>query len=238
MMKKIGLFLLLLMTTMVVGGKVVNPPKKAHGQPVVTPPIFIPSSQDHTFTPLHLYFVDAATGNDSNNGTSTSTPWKTPNHAVVCGDVILAKAGDYSTIALAGGFSPFGAVSSCPSMTGGIDGVGGIHAAVLLCAGADLGTNGCFFNLGNTSSAVGMNWLASNWAIEGWQCNGGGGNTRCFQVYSCPIAQGGTGTVIHHVININNIAVNTGVGYDVDDCGQPGGQNTFGGDYWAIVANI
>src|SRR5580692_1801930 len=34
----------------------------------------------------------AGGGNDSNNGTSPSTPWLTPNHAVNCGDVILAAA--------------------------------------------------------------------------------------------------------------------------------------------------
>src|ERR1700719_2855781 len=31
-------------------------------------------------------------GSDSNNGTSASTPWLSPNHAVNCGDVIIAAA--------------------------------------------------------------------------------------------------------------------------------------------------
>jgi len=43
----------------------------------------------------------AADGSDSNNGTSASTPWLTPNHAVICGDVVLASAGTNS----AGNFS-------------------------------------------------------------------------------------------------------------------------------------
>ena len=40
------------------------------------------------------YFLAPASGggNDSNNGTSASTPWLSPNHAVNCGDVITAAA--------------------------------------------------------------------------------------------------------------------------------------------------
>src|ERR1039458_10071105 len=41
------------------------------------------------------YLANASTspaGSDSNNGTSASTPWLTPNHAVNCGDVIVAAA--------------------------------------------------------------------------------------------------------------------------------------------------
>ena len=34
-------------------------------------------------------------GNDSNNGLTSSAPWLTPNHAVNCGDVILAGPGTY-----------------------------------------------------------------------------------------------------------------------------------------------
>src|ERR1700677_2317272 len=41
------------------------------------------------------YFI-SPTGSDSNNGTSTGTPWLTPNHAVNCGDTITAAAGTYA----------------------------------------------------------------------------------------------------------------------------------------------
>ena len=50
-----------------------------------------------SFVALHTYYM-SPTGSDSNNGTSPSTPWATPNHAVVCGDVIIAAAGNYSAL--------------------------------------------------------------------------------------------------------------------------------------------
>src|SRR5271168_5113119 len=61
------------------------------------------------------YLATAADGgNDSNNGTSVSTPWLTPKHAVNCGDVILAAtstsysyanftAGEWGTVTCPGG---------------------------------------------------------------------------------------------------------------------------------------
>ena len=44
------------------------------------------------FTALHTYFM-SPTGSDSNNGLTAATAWATPNHAVNCGDVIIAAAG-------------------------------------------------------------------------------------------------------------------------------------------------
>src|SRR5208282_1509033 len=35
-------------------------------------------------------------GSDSNNGTSTSYSWLSPNHSLNCGDVIIAAAGTYN----------------------------------------------------------------------------------------------------------------------------------------------
>src|SRR5882672_8818319 len=129
-------------------------------------PVFTSSLQDHLFTPLHLYFIDDATGNDSNTGLSTSQAWKTPNHPVVCGDVILVKPGNYPSWSNFGASTGPGPVSGCPSSTGGIDGAGGIHYATLVCAG-DVGS--CSF-VG--SSPVGANNFAiavnnSNWSIQG-----------------------------------------------------------------------
>jgi len=53
------------------------------------------SSGDPPFTALHTYYI-SPTGSDSNNGTSAATPWLTPNHSVVCGDVIIAAAAAWS----------------------------------------------------------------------------------------------------------------------------------------------
>ena len=50
----------------------------------------------------------AAGGSDSNNGTSPSTPWLTPHHALNCGDVITAAV---SLSYDAGSFQSFGTVT-------------------------------------------------------------------------------------------------------------------------------
>jgi hypothetical protein len=86
------------------------------------------------FVPLHKYYI-SPTGNDSNDGLTPATAWRTAFHPVVCGDVVIVQPGTYN----AGQFSRlFGVVSNCPSTTGGIDGAGGIYFAVLLCGGSDL----------------------------------------------------------------------------------------------------
>ena len=85
------------------------------------------------FVALHTYYM-SPTGSDSATGTSPSTAWASPNHALNCGDVIIMKAGTYSAL------PAWGTVSNCPSRSGGIDGTGGIYFAVVLCAGPDLGS--------------------------------------------------------------------------------------------------
>src|SRR5882672_5577412 len=52
------------------------------------------------------------TGSDAANGLTPATAWASPNHALNCGDVIIAAAGDYSA---SQGFHSFGTVSNCPS---------------------------------------------------------------------------------------------------------------------------
>ena len=150
------------------------------------------------FTPLHKYYI-SPTGSDSNNGLSKAAAWKTPNHNVVCGDVIVAAAGSYG-----GTYSPFGTnnwgtVSSCPSTSGGIDGKGGIYFASLLCAGPDL--ESC-----KVSSSVQEPFRVdkSNWAIEGFTATETSGNTQgaCFSMTS------ETSSALHHIAFINNIASN------------------------------
>jgi hypothetical protein len=168
------------------------------------------------------------TGNDSNNGLTPGTAWKTPSHNVVCGDVIIAAAGSYN----AGYGYSFGTVSNCSSTSGGIDGTGGIYFAVLLCSGSDL--EACVVTGGNGSTgafAVSKN----NWAIEGFKCKGGGAN-RCFMA-NAPNQT----IVIHHIAFINNIAYNSAQGFGMNDC--PGGTCNHnvpgdGTDYWAVVGNI
>jgi hypothetical protein len=168
------------------------------------------------FTALHTYYM-SATGSDSNNGTSAATAWATPNHQVVCGDVIVAASGTYTS-----SFGAWGTVSNCPSTSGGIDGAGGIWMAVVLCGGSDL--ESCK----TTNKLWGMN--KSNWAVEGWKVTnpGTGSGSRAFEL-------DGSGGLIHHLALINDVAFNVASGFHSDDGGKTG---AFGVDYWASVGNI
>jgi hypothetical protein len=182
-------------------------------------------------------------GSDSNNGTSQTTPWATVNHALNCGDVIVAAKGTYN-----GDFATWGAVSNCPSTTGGIDGTGGISFAILLCGGTDLGTNGCNINCstavcngghvgsgGRGATSACMNIGTNYWAVISWTCNGNGNQSRGFQLDACLT----TSTVVHHVAFVNDIVTNAGQGYDTDDCGYGASPtDTNGGDYFATVGSI
>jgi hypothetical protein len=192
------------------------------------------------FTPLHTYFMASATaspaGNDSNNGTSAATPWLTPNHSVVCGDVIIAAAGAYTTEFIHSGThstANFGTVSNCPSTSGGIDGAGGIWFATIVCAGPNLGA--C---TANNSGAWTFDVASNNWAIEGFVHNGSGGNHSCIGG-SCGFVADGAVAKVHHVAFINDIAYNTGIGYSgIDDGANHDVPGVSGFDYWATVGSI
>jgi hypothetical protein len=178
------------------------------------------ASGSTSFVPLHTYYI-SPTGSDSNSGTASS-PWATPNHAVVCGDVIVAAAGTYTSQF---GIAEWGKVSNCPSTSGGIDGTGGIYFAVLLCAGPKI--TGC--TVGSTSYAsepfrVGM----SNWAIEGFSASMSPTVTG-----DCYHGTADYGVATHHLAFINDIASN---------CGDAGFGTSFYGsvglDQSAVVGAI
>jgi hypothetical protein len=195
------------------------------------------------FTALNTFFMAPTTatpaGNDSNAGT-LAAPWATPNHAVHCGDVIIAVPGSYN-----GDMSQFGAVSNCPSTTGGIPGTaGGVQAAVLLCGGADLGSSGCLINCAtaecnndpNGGVQAGINLNQSNWSIQGWQINGNAINSYSgLQFSGCQ-----SSTTIHtHGSAINNVVWNGGQGFTPQDCQiDPGSTPGNGYDYISITGNI
>lgn len=224
MMKKLAALLFVLVTAVCVA------------QPVLTPPVFIPipASGGTLFslpTPDVLHYM-SPTGSDSNNGLTPATAWRTPNHNLNCGDVIIAAP----SATTYGAFTNHGTVSNCPSTTGGIDGTGGIWGAVVLCGGTDLGEtgNGC-----RTSQ---VNNQQSFWAYIGWTCNGGAtngsGGNRCYELHAAASAT----TQLHHQMYINDIAYNTPQSFDTNDSVNVGGENHNvpgnGGDYVAIVGMI
>lgn len=191
-----------------------------------------------TFTPLHTYYMAASGCSDANNGTSTSTPWCTPNHAVVCGDVILANSGTYNSNNFnSGSGGGFGTVSTCPSVSGGIDGAGGIYFATVLCAGASVGD--CKISDANNVAAVLVD--KNNWAIEGFQVttNTTSGTQQIGFLADGRIGNASGANVTHHMAFINNITNDTGMGFGTADGGTNNGVVPGNGvDQWVVVGNI
>lgn len=129
------------------------------------------------------YFLAPASGggNDSNSGTSASSPWLTPNHAVNCGDTITAAAGTaYSASNFGSGH--WGPVS-CP---------GGNNVAWLVCATFDA----CRIS---SSGQDGMRVSANFWGVQGWEVTTSSSGA-CFTAFPAG------GSTIHHIIFANNVA--------------------------------
>lgn len=181
-----------------------------------------------SFTPLTLYYM-SPTGSDAADGLTPATAWATPNHAVHCGDVIIAATGTYSS------GTPFildwGAVTNCPSTTGGIDGTGGIYVATVLCAGA---LQSCVVtSLDGGGNAIKIN--ASHWAIEGFYAAGSFGAT-CNPGFDCTTGTGRTTT--GYIAFINDISNGSSQGFygtDESNADAPAGK---GVDELAVVGSI
>src|SRR5258708_25847602 len=128
------------------------------------------------------YFLAPASGggNDSNNGTSASSPWLSPNHPVNCGDVISASAGtSYSAANFGSG--RWGPVT-CP---------GGNNVAWLKCSTFDA----CKIS---ASGQDGMRISADYWGVQGFEVTASGG--------SCFTARPPTSSItIHHIIFANDV---------------------------------
>ena len=188
----------------------------------IVPSFTLGATSNSTFTALHTYFLSAS-GNDNCNGTSPAAgssgncAWKTPNHAVVCGDVIIAAPGTYSSA-----FVTWGTVSNCPSTTGGIDEQGGVYFATLLCGGADL--TSCPVLVSNSN---GFDVNKSNWAVEGFSVTVGTAY-EAMKADACSVS-----STLHHVALVNNLIYGAGYGIDATHCG-----NSFGADYLGFVGNI
>jgi hypothetical protein len=205
-----------------VAGTVTN----AYGIPVTT-------GGQTVFTPLHTYFMSPS-GSDANSGLDAAHPWKTARHPVICGDVIVAAAGNYT----AGQFGRnFGAVSGCPSSTGGIDGSGGIYFAVVLCGGADLAA--CTISTGgsgNPKTLVEFYNGQSNWALEGFNLTGPATTIGISIRDANDNCTGGFKS--HHIASINNIVSTSRQAFGGNDCGILAGSSSILIDYVATVGMI
>lgn len=151
---------------------------------------------------------------------------------MVCGDVIIAAAGSYTNQ-----FNQsWGAVSGCPSTTGGIDGHGGIYFATVLCAGPDL--EACQVNSGMNNYGFDIE-QRSNWAVEGFKTTTDGfdNSNAVTPAYdgACGGQKGPCNGVYHHFAFINDIAYNSADGFGPSGYDQ---QGMYGVDYMAVVGDI
>jgi hypothetical protein len=192
------------------------------------------SSGDHVVTPLHLFFI-SPTGSDALDGTTPAKAWLTPNHPIVCGDIILAQgSGSYDFNNFV---DTFGTNSNCPSTTGGIDGAGGIYFSALLCAGSSVGSCQIIQPVcNNVNSNQGMRIQTDNWAIEGWGISMGYDASISCDGWGISINTSNNTGIRHHFAMINNIVWKNAVGITQNNNNANGGAG-FGEDYWAIVGN-
>lgn len=154
------------------------------------------------------------TGSDSNTGLTSSLPWLTPNHAVNCGDVIIAAASTaYANSDFASG--SWGSVTCAD----------GNNVAWLKCATFD----GCKITASNGKDGM---WVdKSYWGVQGWEVHvTTGAYAACFVAapnYNNPVE-------IHHIVFANDIANGCyGNGFASTNDGK-----TASVDYLAVVGNI
>ena len=156
------------------------------------------------------YLATAADGgSDVNNGLTEGAPWLTPNHAVNCGDVIIAKAS-----------TSYDAANFASGDWGTVTCAAGNNVAWLKCETF----GGCKISANNVFAM----WLSkSYWGVQGWITTGTGNGGVCYGV--TPVG----GSTIHHIIFANNICEGGANGFTTTSQ-----STTAGVDYIAIVGNI
>jgi hypothetical protein len=168
--------------------------------------------------PAATYYLAPASagGNDSNSGTSPASPWLTPNHAVNCGDVIIAAAStgyQYSNFTT----GDWGVVS-CPARN---------NVAWLTCATFDA----CKITSSGPTNYQGF-WVdQSFWGVQSWEVDmpPTDGYGTCFNIHP----NAATPVEISHIIFADDIC---------DGASQGGfgvsNQGDVGADYIVVVGNI
>ena len=162
-----------------------------------------------TFTITGTCYYISPTGSDGNNGTASGTPWLTPNHAVNCGDMLLAATGAYT----ASNFTFTFHSVTCAA---------GNNVAWLACATP-------FACTITSTTTWDMDLQYGYWGVQGWVLSN---NTGSFQ--GCVELNPNSNGEMHHVIFANNILN----GCTSDGLSSNNGTSTIGTDYFAYVGNI
>lgn len=158
------------------------------------------------------------TGSDTGDGLSVGAAWLSPNHALNCGDVILAQPGNYNS---ANFYNQKWGVVNCPSKN---------DVAWLKCATFDT----CKIS---TATQHGMFVSGSFWGVQGWEITTTSTSTtqggHCIAI----APDYGRNQQIDHIILANNIA--NGCNNDGFDTNNGWGTTpTVGVDYVAYIGNI
>ena len=153
------------------------------------------------------YFLSPS-GNDSNSGLSTGSPWLTPNHSVNCGDTLTAAAStSYSSANFGSG--KWGTVT-CP---------GNNNVAWVQCV--------TFAACGSSDSSIDAMKISANyWGVQGFTFTTPAGNGACIAIVPPSTVS------IHHIIIANNVISNC---FFSGITSAPNG--SAGVDYLAIIGN-
>ena len=175
------------------------------------------ASADITIQPIAgaTYYLATAAGggNDSNNGTSASTPWLTPNHPVNCGDVILAAAS-----------TSYSYANFTVGSWGTVTCTGAPNVAWLKCITFDA----CKITASGGNPGIYVD--SSYWGVQGWEVSMTSSSfAGCF--YAVPSYK--THVPVHHIVFANNVAN----GCHAGGLGM-GISSKASADYVAIVGNI
>jgi len=160
-----------------------------------------------------IYYLATSTsspaGNDSNNGTSASTPWLTVNHNSTAPAVICAAA------STAYSYTQFQRVwGTCTSSSGDL--------CWVMCA--------TFDSCKITSAGQNVFDMSANyWGVQGFEVTTGSSGGTCFNLQP----QGSTS--IHHIVFANNIC--NGSANNGFSAANKGGSTSVSWDYWAVIGN-
>ncbi len=160
--------------------------------------------------PCHASSYYMGTGGSDGNAGTSGSPWASPNHALNCGDVIIASPGTYS--ASNTGSGKWGTVT-CPSAN---------NVAWLQCATFDA----CYVTA-TGSDAIRVD--KSYWGVSGWEAS-----TNTTQSGACFAAAADSATTIHHIIFANDVA-NGCMGGGFTSYNY---STTVGVDYIIVVGNV
>jgi hypothetical protein len=170
------------------------------------------TSANFTVTVAPVTYYLSPTGSDSNSGLSSTQSWLSPDHAVNCGDTIIAaSSAAYDQQNFAHG--KWGPVTCSPGAMANV--------VWLKCEAFDT----CKISATNQNAM----WVTSSyWGVQGWEVSAIGGQASCF--VSFPPT---TTANLHHIIFANDIANGCyGAGF------EPVPNGSAGTDYFVLIGNI